>query len=105
MKSKILILDIDGVLITTPPWKADQMDTDGYSKFNHDCVENLNELLTIEDYNIWLSSTRRMVKTLDEFNSIFEHRKIKNQSQDFFLNMKNVIIEKKKLNALSLILR
>ena len=83
MKSKILILDLDGVLITTPTWKADEMDSDGYSKFNNDCVENLNELLTIEDYDIWLSSTRRIVKTLDEFNLIFAHRKIKKPISGF----------------------
>lgn len=88
MNLKILILDIDGVLITTPSWKADEMDSDGYSKFNNDCVKNLNELLTYEDYDIWLSSTRRTVKTLDEFNLIFAHRKIKKSITGFLPDYK-----------------
>ena len=74
--NKTLILDLDGVLITTPPWKADKMDSDGYSEFNNSCVENLNRLLTLAKFDIWLSSTRRTVKTIREFNLIFEKRKI-----------------------------
>lgn len=77
MTPKTLILDLDGVLITTPPWKADEIDLDGYSKFNSACVANLNELLSHQDFTIWLSSTRRTVKTLDEFNSIFRRRNIR----------------------------
>ncbi len=63
-----LILDLDGVLITTPLWKADEMDSDGYSKFNQSCIDNLNELLSLADFDIWLSSTRRTVKSIEEFN-------------------------------------
>jgi hypothetical protein len=76
MAAKILILDLDGVLITTPPWKADEMDSDGYSKFNQSCIDNLNQLLTVTDFEIWLSSTRRTVKKLTDFNLIFAYRKI-----------------------------
>lgn len=77
MKENVLILDLDGVLITTPPWKADEMDSDGYSKFNESCLTNLNELLTLYDFDIWLSSTRRTLKTIEEFNLIFKFRNIK----------------------------
>ncbi|MFS4457526.1 HAD domain-containing protein [Maribacter sp. 2304DJ31-5] len=72
----LLILDLDGVLITNPSWKADQIGSDGYSKFNESCVENLNRLLTLAEFDIWLSSTRRTVKTLTEFNLIFKNRGI-----------------------------
>ncbi|PCJ64858.1 MAG: hypothetical protein COA58_11320 [Bacteroidetes bacterium] len=75
--NSILILDLDGVLITTPPWRADEMDSDGYSKFNMNCVNNLNTFLSLSDFEIWLSSSRRTVKTLTEFNKIFENRNIK----------------------------
>ena len=64
------------MLITTPPWKADKMDSDGYSEFNKSTVENLNRLLTLTEFDIWLSSTRRTVKTLREFNEIFKNRNI-----------------------------
>jgi hypothetical protein len=75
MKTK-LILDLDGVLITTPSWKADEIEFDNYSKFNSECVENLNNLLLSFELDIWLISTRRTVKTLEEFNIIFKNRKI-----------------------------
>lgn len=77
MTKSFLILDLDGVLITTPMWKADEIDSDGYSKFNEDCVTNLNKFLSDYDFEIWLSSTRRTVKSLVEFNQIFENRNIK----------------------------
>ena len=83
MKNTILILDLDGVLITTPSWKSDEIDSDGYSKFNEKCVENLNKLLSLSQFEIWLSSTRRTMKTLDEFNLIFANRNIKQKIQGF----------------------
>ena len=77
MEKTILILDLDGVLITTPSWKADEIAPDGYSVFNKKCVDNLNNLLSKFTFDIWLSSTRRTVKSLEEFNTIFENRNIK----------------------------
>jgi hypothetical protein len=71
-----VILDLDGVLITTPPWKKDDLDSDGYSMFNTACVDRFNKLLNSLESYIWLSSTRRSNKTLEEFNSIFQHRNI-----------------------------
>ncbi|WP_299889999.1 HAD domain-containing protein [uncultured Lacinutrix sp.] len=87
-----MILDLDGVLITNPSWKADQIHSDGYSEFNKSCVENFNQLLSLSDFDIWLSSTRRTVKTLAEFNVIFENRGIKNDIVGFlpeYVNCKN----------------
>ena len=83
MKNTILILDLDGVLITNPSWKSDEIDSDGYSKFNGKCVDNLNQLLSLSKFEIWLSSTRRTMKTLEEFNLIFENRNIKEKIQGF----------------------
>ena len=78
-----MILDLDGVLITNPSWKADGIHSDGYSEFNESCVENLNRLLTLTEFDIWLSSTRRTVKTLTDFNLIFKNRGIKNEIVGF----------------------
>jgi len=64
MKIITLILDLDGVLITTPSWKADNIHSDGYSDFNKDCVINLNKLLLVENFEIWLSSMRRTTKNI-----------------------------------------
>ena len=83
MSKTSLILDLDGVLITTPTWKANEIDFDGYSKFNQSCINNLNELLTLKEFDIWLSSTRRTVKSVEEFNIIFKNRNIKEPIKGF----------------------
>ena len=73
----IVILDLDGVLITTPSWKADEVHEDGYSSFNEIAVHNLNTLLkNMSNAELWLSSSRRRTKTLDEFRLIFLNRGI-----------------------------
>jgi hypothetical protein len=76
MKQLILILDLDGVLITTPPWKADSIGVDGYSDFNKNCVAQLNKLLSIHHFEIWLSSSRRKGQSLAFLNTIFSNRGI-----------------------------
>jgi hypothetical protein len=83
MKNRILILDLDGVLITTPIWKSDEIHIDGYSQFNSSCIDNLNELLSIEKFEIWLSSSRRTTKSIEEFNEIFKNRGIKRSIKGF----------------------
>lgn len=78
METITIILDLDGVLITTPIWKPDLVDeVDQYSKFDEQCIDNLNVLLSKCTCEIWLSSTRRTVKTLEEFNIIFKNRNIR----------------------------
>ena len=79
-----LILDLDGVLITTPSWKPDPLNSDGYSDFQKSAVGNLNQLLDSAEFEIWLSSSRRTQKSLMEFNNIFANRGI-NQVINGFL--------------------
>lgn len=89
MKKIKLILDLDGVMITTPSWKQDVMHSDGYSDFNKSCVVNLNKLLEVSDFEIWLSSSRRTHKTLVEFNTIFKNRGINKEITGFIPIGKN----------------
>lgn len=86
MNSINLILDLDGVLITTPIWKKDEMHDDGYSDFNKKCVQNLNFLINKYPIKIYLSSTRKNVKSLEEFNSIFINRGVIQKIEDFLPN-------------------
>ena len=74
--NKIIILDLDGVLITTPHWKPDRMHKDGYSDFNADSVEKLNRILEFTGYKIVLSSTRRKRVDKDRMNEYFKARGI-----------------------------
>ena len=72
----VVILDLDGVLILTPPWKSDKIDVDGYSEFDKQSVTNLNILMSKIDAELWLSSNRRFGMTLEKFRQIFIYRKI-----------------------------
>jgi len=74
MKNVILI-DIDGVFITTPAWKSDILHTDGYSDFNAQAVENFNELISKTNAELWLTSSRSINKSLKELNEIFKKEK------------------------------
>lgn len=79
----VIILDLDGVLITTPSWRSDEMDKDNYSKFNSMAIDKFNKLtesLNFE-YELWLISDRRKEKTIEQFNQIFKNRNI-NKSID-----------------------
>lgn len=72
----VIILDLDGVLVITPPWRRDELDVDGYSKFNDNAIENFNALISDLNFDLWLISDRRRGKTLEQFNEIFKNRKI-----------------------------
>ncbi len=94
----LLILDLDGVLITTPSWKPDEIDFDNYSKFNSFCVENLNIILQNYDFEIWISSSRRINNSIDEMNEIFFNRNINKKINGFlpileFKTPRNIEIE------------
>jgi|GEM_PF-1309456 len=72
----IILLDLDGVLITTPSWRADQIHADAYADFNEKAVNNFNRLLQEVNADIWLTSSRRKSKSLSELNEIFRNRDI-----------------------------
>ena len=89
-----LLLDLDGVLITTPSWRSDEIDTDKYSKFDKKCVANLNRLLKLKPFAIWLSSSRRRSMSIEEFNGVFERRLI-NQPIVGFLDVNSNWLSRK----------
>ena len=72
----ILLLDLDGVLITTPPWKPCEVHEDGYSDFNDECVQKLNILVRNTGYDIVLSPMRRTQVDIDQMNVYFKNRGI-----------------------------
>lgn len=71
-----IILDLDGVLITTLPTQPEVLHADGYTDFNKDCVANFNALMSMTDAEVWLISMRRKTKTLAEMQAIFANRGI-----------------------------
>ena len=70
----IIILDLDGVLITSPSWESDNLHEDGYSDFNLNCVNNLNKIIKDTGYDIVLSSSRRLKVDIYKMNEYFRNR-------------------------------
>lgn len=79
----VVLLDLDGVLITTPSWRGDYIAEDGYSDFRPTTVKNLNKLFEGLSAELWLISARRKKKTLEEFRQIFKNRNITIELENF----------------------
>lgn len=76
---KVIILDLDGVLITTKPWEQDVLLADNFAAFNQKGVDKLNDILAETGYDIILSSARRYSVSIDVMNDYFKTRGIKGQ--------------------------
>ncbi|MCH7312294.1 HAD domain-containing protein [Acinetobacter sp. ANC 4805] len=72
----ILLLDIDGVLETSPPWKKPEFLEDRFYKFNENSRKNLIEIIDKINPEIILTTTHRINYNLMEWNQIFELRGI-----------------------------
>jgi hypothetical protein len=72
----IILLDLDGVMITTKSWESDFILSDNFAEFNPKAVIKLNQLLKETGYNIILTSARRYVHDIDQMNSFFKTRGI-----------------------------
>ena len=72
--NNIILLDLDGVLITTANWRADDIHEDGYSDFDDECVQKLNTLADETGYDIVLSSDRRRGVGIEKMNERFKAR-------------------------------
>lgn len=72
----ILLLDIDGVLETSPAWKTPQFLADGFYQFNAEAQENLKAIITQFQPEIVLTTTHRVNYTLEEWRQIFKLRGI-----------------------------
>jgi hypothetical protein len=71
-----IILDIDGVLVTTPSWKKAELLDDGFLKFDKEATDNLNILLFVTNATIVLISTHRIKYSNDELSLLFKSRGI-----------------------------
>lgn len=72
----ILLLDIDGVLETSPSWKQPEFLEDKFYKFNENSRKNFIEVINKINPEIILTTTHRINYNLTEWNKIFELRGI-----------------------------
>jgi DNA-binding LacI/PurR family transcriptional regulator len=79
----VILLDLDGVMITTKPWESDFILADDFAEFNPKAVTKLNQLLQETGYDIVLSSARRYAHDIDQMNEFFKTRGIEGQIIDY----------------------
>ncbi|GAA3975935.1 HAD domain-containing protein [Mucilaginibacter dorajii] len=72
----IILLDIDGVLVTQPSWKKVDMDADGFMAFNKQSVGNLADIISVTNAAVVLTTTHRITFGLDKWDEIFKLRGI-----------------------------
>lgn len=89
MKTTV-ILDLDGVLITTPSWRTCNILPDGFSQFNDAAVEHLNVFLSNINTELWLISDRRKGYSLEEFKTFFSNRGIRCELTGLVPNYGNI---------------
>ena len=71
-----ILLDFDGVMVTTPTWqKVDHLE-DGFMAFNESCVEKLAKVLSQTSADIVLTTTHRIHYNEIEWQQILYNRGI-----------------------------
>ena len=75
-----IILDIDGVMVTTPAWKQSEFLEDGFLKFNDLAATNLSKLIVETNASIILATTHRINYTELEWKILLKNRGITTES-------------------------
>ena len=73
---KYILLDLDGVMITTPPWKMAEMLDDGFSAFNPKAVINLNRIISQTSASIILTTSHRNTYDSITWQELFIKREV-----------------------------
>jgi hypothetical protein len=85
-----VLLDIDGVLVTTPVWRITEQHKDGFLKFNDRAEKNLTRLITETNATIVLTTTHRITYSIEKWKEIFNNRGIPVETIEK-INMKQTV--------------
>lgn len=69
-----ILLDFDGVMVTTPTWQTVKHLDDGFMAFNGDCVKNLAEILALTQADIVLTTTHRIHYDEEIWRQLLQNR-------------------------------
>lgn len=72
----IILLDIDGVLVTTPSWKPSEISSDGFLSFNERAAKNLARLVDETNAAIVLTTTHRINYSIEQWKTLLHTRGI-----------------------------
>lgn len=70
----MILLDIDGVLVNTAPWRKVEILPDGFMKFDEVASRNLDTLLRRTNARIILTTTHRIRYTNEQWEKLFKAR-------------------------------
>ena len=76
IETMTILLDIDGVLVTTPSWKVPELNHDGFLEFNSRAESNLIKLISETNASIVLTTTHRITYSIEKWKGIFNNRGI-----------------------------
>ena len=71
-----ILLDIDGVMVSTAYWKKLNILEDGIPDFLNSAVDNLRRIITETGATITLSTSHRFSFTFDEWKELFKTRQL-----------------------------
>src|SRR5437773_605971 len=71
-----ILLDIDGVLVTTPAWRDVEHLSDGFLKFNERAASNLSKIIDTTNAAIVLTTTHRINYSVDQWKELLQTRGI-----------------------------
>lgn len=75
-----ILLDIDGVMVTTPSWKPVKYLDDNFAAFDAAAVKFLNKIIQKTNASIILTTSHKSTFNNIEWKAIFEKRGIKTNS-------------------------
>lgn len=75
-----ILLDFDGVMVTTPTWQKVEHLDDGFMAFNESCVEKLVRILFITSADIVLTTTHRIHYHEKDWHQILYNRGVMTDS-------------------------
>jgi hypothetical protein len=70
----VILLDLDGVLITTPSWRAVEIAPDGFFQFDERATQNLAAILAETNAALVLTTSHRINYSLAEWATFFNTR-------------------------------
>lgn len=73
---KYILLDFDGVMIPSKPWKPVNLMNDGFYEFSDSIIYNLNQIVKETDAEIILITSHKTSYTNSEWIRMFETRGI-----------------------------
>ncbi|HEX8428070.1 HAD domain-containing protein [Hymenobacter sp.] len=71
-----ILLDIDGVLVTTPMWRKVELHEDGFMMFNERAAKNLAHIINQTKSSITLTTTHRVTYSIEQWKILLQTRGI-----------------------------